>query len=367
MDNYLILKIIIIGLVLLQIAYLIKLFLKQGDSKKVKGLTLSRAECNPIMSPDPGSYWESEGTFNPGAILDDEGNVHLFYRAIGSDGKSRLGYAQSSDGINFTDKSPYPVYESDPVNRFPKPDPEIKTFSPSFYTSGGGWSGCEDPRAVVIGERIYITYVAFGGWDSIRIAVTSISVQDFKNKKWNWKRSRLISPSGEINKNWVLFPEKINGKFAFLHSLYPKILIDFTDDIDSLEYTQKIKSQSPKGGFVNSWDNAIRGAGPPPLKTKDGWLLIYHAMDKNDPNKYKLGAMLLDLKDPTKLLKKAPLPILSPDMHYENDYKPGVVYASGAVIKDKMLYVYYGGGDKHVCVAKTKVNDLLKWLDTNSK
>jgi predicted GH43/DUF377 family glycosyl hydrolase len=96
-------------------------------------------------------------------------------------------------------------------------------------------------------------------------------------------------------------------------------------------------------------------------------LLLYHAMDKNDPNKYKIGAMILDLNDPKKILYRAPKPILSPEMPYENDGKPGVVYASGAIVRDDKLYVYYGGGDKHVCVAETKLQPLLDWLMKNGK
>ena len=106
----------------------------------------------------------------------------------------------------------------------------------------------------------------------------------------------------------------------------------------------------------------MRGAGPPPLKTDQGWLLLYHATDANDPGKYKVGAMLLDLNDPTKVLYRSPRPILTPLMNYENDGKPGVVYASGAIIKNNDLLVYYGGGDRHVCIAQTPVKILLEWL-----
>ena len=69
-------------------------------------------------------------------------------------------------------------------------------------------------------------YTAFDGWGSVRIALTSIGLTDFLKKDWQWKKPTLISPPGEIHKNWVLFPEKINGKFAILHSISPDILID---------------------------------------------------------------------------------------------------------------------------------------------
>jgi predicted GH43/DUF377 family glycosyl hydrolase len=93
--------------------------------------------------------------------------------------------------------------------------------------------------------------------------------------------------------------------------------------------------------------------------TSEGWLLLYHAIDRRDPGKYKLGAMILDARNPEKVLYRSAEPVLSPDMHYENDGKPGVVYASGAVIRKDTLYIYYGGGDKVVCVATAHLPTFL--------
>jgi predicted GH43/DUF377 family glycosyl hydrolase len=191
-------------------------------------------------------------------------------------------------------------------------------------------------------------------------------MKDLEKNHWNWKYPRFISPEGEVNKNWVLFPEKINGKFAILHSVSPKIEIGYLDDIYD-EKNKFIKSSPPSGGRPDHWDNHMRGAGAPPVKTDIGWLLLYHAMDKNDPNKYKLGCMILDINEPTKILYRSPQPILEPDMPYENNWKPGVVYASGALIIEKDLVVYYGGGDKYVCAAKTPLKPLLNWLVTYGK
>ena len=118
-------------------------------------------------------------------------------------------------------------------------------------------------------------------------------------------------------------------------------------------------------GRAYAWDNLMRGAGPPPIKTPYGWLLLYHAMDRRDPNRYKIGAMILDEKDPTKILYRSRQPILEPDMPYENEgYKAGVVYSCGAVVKDNELFIYYGGADKVSCVASVPfdkfLNDLKK-------
>ena len=325
---------------------------------------LSRHGQNPIISPLPFREWELGGTFNPAAFQDDDGQVHLLYRAIGADGISRIGHAASPDGLNFNERSMYPVYEPLPGYGLPSNGSATgpKTYNPDFYVSGGGWGGSEDPRAVRIDGRVYMSYVAFEGWSSVRIALTSIGLNDFRKRRWSWRRPALISPPGQVNKNWVIFPEKIHGKFAILHSISPHIAVDYVDSLDALGNAEYIKSHAPRGGRKGFWDNWVRGAGPPPLKTDIGWLLLYHAMDRSDPNKYKIGAMILDYGDPTKVLYRSPQPILTPEAHYENDGKPGVVYASGAVILGDNLMVYYGGGDKHICIAQTPLRQLLDWL-----
>jgi beta-1,2-mannobiose phosphorylase / 1,2-beta-oligomannan phosphorylase len=321
---------------------------------------LKRHTKNPIIAPHDLNEWENEAVFNPAAIYDG-GRVHLLYRAIGRSGISVLGYASSEDGFDFTDRLDHPVFE--PIDDYGTPDPKADTgsryYNPLLYTSGGGWSGCEDPRAVKIGKRIYVTYLAFGGWNSMRLALTSIGERDLHNRRWKWTKPQFISPPGQVHKNWVLFPEKVNGKFAVLHSISPDIKIHYANSLREFDGETFIKSSAPRGGRLAYWDTKVRGVGPPPLKTKLGWLILYHANDAFDPHKYKLGAMILDSKDPQKVIYRTSHPILCPDMHYENDGKPGVVYASGAVIKDDKLLVYYGGGDKVVCVASAPLTEFL--------
>lgn len=327
---------------------------------------LKRFDRNPIITARLDHDWEIQGTFNPAVFQDDDGVLHLFYRAVGNDGISRIGYAQSIDGLSITKRLPHPVFE--PSLGFGMPDvKEVRGpigYYPSYYTSGGGWGGSEDPRIVKIGDRIYMIYVAFEGWNSIRIALTYISVSNFKKGRWIWKKPALISPPNKINKNWLLFPEKINGKYAILHSITPEIEIEAIEDMDNIGIISSNRPGGPQPGREGFFDNRVRGAGPPPLRTELGWLLLYHATDKKEPHKYKLGAMVLDLNNPTKILYRSAHPILSPDMHYENEGKPGVVYASGAVIKGDDLYVYYGGGDKVVCVAMTPLKEFLDYLVT---
>lgn len=322
---------------------------------------LERHENNPIVEPREDRFWEMKATFNPGAIYADR-RVHLLYRAIGRDDISVLGYASSEDGITISERLEEPAYAPE-IRK--KPESEEPKEMPA-YCSGGGWNGgCEDPRLTLIDDTVYLMYTAFDGWGSIRIALSSIDLKDFLNKRWSWEKPALISPPGEINKNWVLFPEKINGKFAILHSISPNILVDYFDTLGELHPEEAvIRSRYDRISRTGSWDSWIRGAGPPPIKTKLGWLLFYHAMDVRDPNRYKLGAMILDANDPTKVLYRSQVPILEPNAHYENSgFKSGVVYSCGAVIKDDELYVYYGGGDSVVCVAMANLDKFLDELE----
>ncbi|MDR3558308.1 MAG: hypothetical protein P4L61_02125 [Candidatus Pacebacteria bacterium] len=332
-----------------------------------KALSLIRSSSNPIISPDRNRIWELEGTFNPGAILDDDGRIHLFYRAIGSDGLSRVGHAESKDGVHFDYRSLYPVFQ--PMTGYGLPDPRMfhgpMTYDPTFYTSGGGWGGAEDPRTVRIDGRIYLTYVAFEGWEHLHMAVTSISEDDFRKRRWNWKQPVLISK--QRSKNWVLFPEKFNGKFAIIHGVVDKVMIEYVKNLEDVPRIKSLPNRDGQPGYKAEsrkgyWDYYTRGAGSPPVRTDKGWLLFYNVVSHMDPGKYKIGAMLLDLKDPSIIKYRSPQPILEPDMSYENDGKPGVVYASGAVIKDGTVYLYYGAGDRHIGLATIPLSQLIEWL-----
>lgn len=324
----------------------------ETETKKV--VKLIRHSKNPIIIPKNNSKWESSATFNPAAIC--LGNkIHLLYRAIGENGLSVFGYASSSDGINIDERSENPVFVAMKIRKKTKMKSNVNSFG---YFSGGSWIGCEDPRLTHIDDRIFMTYVSFDGQNPPGVALTSISVRDFLHKVWKWKHPVLISKPGEIQKNWMLFPEKINGKYAILHSITPKIAIDYLDNINDKNIV--IESRKLPGIDELRWDNMVRGAGAPPIKTKHGWLVFYHAMDKRDPDKYKVGAMILDYNDPTKILYRSKHPILEPIAHYENNgAKSGVVYVCGAVIKGDTLFVYYGGSDSVVCVATINVDEFL--------
>jgi len=340
---------------------------------------LGRFDGNPILEPQPNHWWESKAVFNPGAIY-EQGKVHIIYRAIGDSDVSVLGYASSIDGFRIDERLDKPIYiprepfegaglvyptASNPQVTYvsAEDDEEDEIEDINYVSGGGGWGGCEDPRLTRIDDTVYMTYVAFDGYSPPRVALTSIHIDDFMAKNWRWKKPVLISPPGIVDKNACILPEKINSKYVIFHRIYPDILIDFVDDLDFDGTTRWLKGEFKIRPRTAYWDSRKVGAGAPPIKTKDGWLLIYQAIGERDSSRYKIGAMLLDLKDPTRVLARTGEPILEPETSYENEgWKAGVIYPCGAVVIKDRLLVYYGGADKVTCVASAKLDTLLDRL-----
>lgn len=178
---------------------------------------LTRFDGNPIIVPIREHSWESLGTFNPAAIY-EKNRVHIMYRAMGADNTSVMGYAVSRDGLRIDERLGAPIYT-------PREPFEQKLVP-------GGNSGCEDPRLTRIGDAIYMCYTAFDGKDPPRVAFTSISVDDFLKRNWRWAKPVLISPPGLDDKDAVLFPKKVKGKYWFLHRLGSDIWIDAVPDLN---------------------------------------------------------------------------------------------------------------------------------------
>lgn len=320
---------------------------------------LSRHAMNPILAPRDDRSWEAFSAFNAAAIS-LRGRIHLLYRAQGHDWISVLGHATTRDGAHILTRSTDPVFV--PSNPFDVRKAGALAYA---YVSGGGWGGCEDPRLTKIDERIYMTYVAFNGSAPPGVALTSIRTDDF-GKDWKWTAPRLISRPGQIHKNWVLFPEKIDGKFAVLHNISPTIRIAYVDSLEDPDLLIDSDKPRPAAEDSDRWDNIVRGVGAPPIRTKDGWLVLYHAMDARDPDKYKVGAMLLDLRHPETVIARAPNPVLEPEADYENHgHKIGVVYVCGAVVRNGTLFVYYGASDRTLAVATAPLDRFVDSLRTS--
>lgn len=306
-----------------------------------------RFEGNPIIRPDPRRIWESKATFNPAAI-ELEGKIHILYRALSDDNTSTIGYAVSKDGLSISERLPEPIY-------LPREDFEIKKME-------GANSGCEDPRVTKIDKDLYMFYTAFDGIGPPRVAVTSIKEKDFLSRHWKWKRPELITPKGIDDKDACIFPEKIGGKYLILHRIGTDICADFLKSLNFTTETVKkcIRIFGPRPGM---WDSAKVGITAPPVKTRKGWVLLYHAVSDHH-HTYRIGAVLLDLIDPTTVLSRSADPILAPDKPYEKEgLVRNVVFPCGMIVREGLLYIYYGGADKVVGVATMELDILVNALD----
>jgi len=305
----------------------------------------NRYEKNPIITPNLDHDWENKATFNPTALYLNQ-KIHIIYRAMSKDNTSVFGYATSKDGFKIEKRFPKPIYT--PRMEFEKTQ-KLK-----------GFSGCEDPRAAQIGNDIYVTYTAFNG-KIPRIALSSIEVEDFLNQKWDkWRQPYLISPPGVENKDCAIFPEKINGKYVFLHRPDNKdIWIDFVSDLtfSREKWLGGHVLFEPRGG---SWDSEKIGAACSPIKTEQGWLLFYHGLSSTS-RYYRVGAVLLELKSPRQILARTHEPLFEPRMPYEKEGQvDNVVFPGGVVLIGTKLFMYYGGADSVVGVATVELGKLMR-------
>jgi predicted GH43/DUF377 family glycosyl hydrolase len=297
---------------------------------------MERFSGNPILKPIPDQAWESRGVLNAAAIYLN-GKIHIFYRAIGNDEVSRIGYARSSDGFHIDERLAKPVFE--PANDSEK-------------------NGCEDPRIVKFDNQLLMTYTAvreYGHRRVFQVSLTSLSMDDFVQRNWNWGVRRLPFP-GIRNKDAALFPKKINGRYAMIHRIEPDLCIAYSEDLSNWCDIRCIMQPSTEG-----WDDLKIGAAGPPIEINDGWLMLYHGV--NMDMVYHLGVILLDKNNPEHVLYRSKEPILTPKEDYERFGKvPNVVFSCGAVLVDNQLFMYYGGADTTLCVATMKFDKLLSTI-----
>ena len=225
----------------------------------------------------------------------------------------------------------------------------------------GAGSGCEDPRVTRIGNTLYMAYTAFDGKNPWRAALTSISIKDFLAKKWDkWEKPQLVTPDPVQDKDTALLPEKIGGQYMILHRIDPLLCADFLDTLDfkKSRLTRCIEIMGPRPGM---WDSKKIGIAGPPVKTKKGWLLIYHGVSKTGT--YRLGAVLLDLKNPSVVISRSVDTIFEPLEEYERvGVVRNAVFSCGQVARADTLYLYYGGADTVTGVAKVSLKKLLNIL-----
>lgn len=244
---------------------------------------------------------------------------------------SYLRVARSTDGIHFTVDDKPLVYPSD----------ELEVF------------GVEDPRITEI-EGIY--YIYFSAVSPAGIGEMMVKTTDFKNVE---RCGMIFAPE---NKDVVIFPEKIQGKYYALHRPTPKATGNpeiWIAESDNLIYWGKHRHLM--GTRRNMWDSQKIGAGAVPFRTEKGWLELYHGVDYNDV--YSIGAVLFDINDPCRILARSSEPVLKPEMEYEiNGFFGNVVFSCGAVAYGDIIKLYYGVSDTSMAYAELSINEILNSL-----
>jgi predicted GH43/DUF377 family glycosyl hydrolase len=291
-----------------------------------------RLSETPIIAPQ-GQSWESAGTFNPAVVQVGERFVML-YRAQDAQGVSRLGYAESTDGILFTRRSE-PVFA-------PETD----------YEKGGG---VEDPRIVKIGDLYYLTYTGYNKKDAQLCMAVSKDLQ-----KWDRRGILLPAYKGNWNVGWTksgaIVSEKIDGHYwmywlgtAADHT--DQMGLSFSDDL--VHWTEATTSPVlPKR--PGKFDSHVVEPGPPPMLTPEGIVLVYNGAD--DSLVYRTGIAVFDRKDPRKLLYRTETLVFSPELDWEKQGQvPNVVFVEGMAKRGENLLFYYGGADKYVGVVEAPI------------
>lgn len=320
-------------------------------AKNSNNYSLKRYKKNPILKPNQENGWEARSTINAGAIYEG-GKVHLLYRAEAPNFVSVIGYASSIDGFSIDERFDEPVY-------VPRYDFE-KNNKGQFY-------GCEDPRLVNMGSMIYMFYTAFNGVEKPRVALTSIKKTDFLKKKWNWSPAFLINDSPHSNKDACIFPEKFKGKYLAIHRVNDYgMSLQYFDDLNFFKDKLNFENNwiSPRRG---KWDSKKVGLNGPPIKTKEGWLILYHGISEIDFH-YRFGAILTELKNPENIIARTEDPIFEPVMDYEKEGNVNnVVFSCGNVIINETVFVYYGGADKVLGVATTSLKKIMKEIKKSTE
>lgn len=309
------------------------------------------------------AHWESMATFNPAAIVRD-GKIHVLYRAeeklgekeIGGH-RSRIGIATSTDGSSYS-KNPAPVFH-------PNNDDQKANEWPG---------GTEDPRIVETEDGLYV--LTYTQWNQKipRLAVaTSKDLIHWekhgpalKNHKGGVYLDRETKSGAIVTKlkNGKLVAAKINGKYWMYYGV-PHIWLASSTNLIDWEPIETYEGKlapvlSPRPGYFDSW---LVEAGPPPLLTENGIVVLYNAGNSQNIGVKELGnriytggQALFDPKEPWKLLDRTNKPFIKPELPFEKSgqYKDGTTFLEGLVLFKGMWYLYYGTADSMVGVAKAK-------------
>jgi len=294
---------------------------------------LRRYEGNPVLTLEDIPY-RCNTVFN-GTPVKVNGRYLLLLRVEGQQGYSFFSLARSRDGYVFE-------VDAEPC-MLPGRDPPWQVWEEH---------GIEDPRLTEIDGKTYIMYTAVGRYGH-RIALAG--TDDYRTYK------RIAMVSGPGNKDGVLFPRKINGLFARLDrpigNGVGSIWVSYSPDLINWG-----RSEFVVGPRTRYWDSYRIGASAPPIATDRGWLEIYHGVKMTSAGPiYRIGAVMLDMDDPARVVGQCLPPLLSPREDYERIGDVGnVVFACGAIVEDDgQVKIYYGAADTAVCVATAPLDDIV--------
>lgn len=320
-------------------------------------MIIDRSDKNPILIPNKNQSWEAEAVFN-GCPIKKGKKVFLLYRAMslphyqtttGTElSVSNIGVAESKDGVTFYSRQ-----------RFIIPEYSWERF------------GCEDPRVTKLDKQYYIFYTALSIYPPTAEGV-KVGLAISKDLK-TVREKHLVTPFNA--KAMSLFPERIGGKIwavLTVHTDKPPAKICLTsfnneNELWSEEYWNKWHPDFKKSALpLQRKPQDHVEAGAPPIKTKDGWLLIYsYIRNYFSPQRrlFSIEVVLLDFKNPLKIIARTNLPILVPEEYYERvGNVPNVIFPSGAMVKDDLIYLYYGAADTTVSLAFISIPNLLEKL-----
>lgn len=300
-----------------------------------------RYSGNPIVGPNdlPGA----NSIFNSAVLKYGKGYVGVF-RVDMQEEAHELHTGWSDDGINWR-------VEPNRIN--------ITGAVPKGKPAGSGY----DPRVAKIGNTYYVTWCYYP--ESSGPCIGLGATKDFRKYK------QLATVMFPFNRNAVLFPRKINGKFAILHrpsdtGHTPFGDMFFADSPDLISWGNHKFVFGPRGW----WQGSKVGAGPVPIETKDGWLVIYHGVRITCSGYvYCAGAALLDLKQPWKVMYRTKRYLLAPTESYETTGDvPNVVFPNAAIVDEKSgrLDLYYGCADTCVGLAQAQLSDVIRFVKKNS-
>ena len=295
---------------------------------------VKRHEKNPILTKNDVPY--PVVTVHNAGVVKTEGRYLMVFRSHLYNGRSILGLAESSDGYLFAVRS----------------EPFMTPAQEGLFAEYEQY-GIEDPRICKIDKDFFITYSAYSR-HGVRVALAR--TRDFKTVE----RMALITQADQ--RNVVLFPEKFDGRYVRLDRPHTEInpwsiWISYSPDLIHWGGSKVIVKPE-----TYHWDEMKIGPGATPFRTDSGWLHIYHGVFHTmDGAVYRLGAILHDLKNPSRILGVADEWILEPEDPWEvTGYVHNVVFTCGAIPEeDGTVKIYWGGADKVMCMGTACVNDLI--------